>query len=61
MICYNHFKYQMMLFGLINILAAFQSYINKIIVKKVNIFVIIYLNNILIYIENKGKKHIEAI
>ena len=35
-----------------NILAIFQKYINKIFVKKFNIFIIIYLNNILTYIKN---------
>lgn len=42
-----------MLFGLANSLASFQSYINKILVKKVNVFNIIYLDNMLI---NKNKK-----
>ena len=31
---------------------SFQGYINKILVKKLNIFVIIYLDNILIYIKD---------
>ena len=37
-----------MLFNLSNILASFQGYVNKILAKKLNIFIIIYLNNILI-------------
>ena len=37
-------------FGLSNASTSFQSYINKILAKKLNIFVIIYLNNIFIYI-----------
>ena len=40
----------MMLFGLSNALASFQSYINKILAKKLDFFVIIYLDNILISI-----------
>ncbi len=36
-------------FGLFNILVSFQVYINKILVKKLNIFVVVYLDNILIY------------
>ena len=29
--------------------------------EKLNIFVIVYFNNILIYIKNKGEKHVKAI
>lgn len=43
-----------MLFELSNTLTSFQDYINKILVKKFDIFVIIYLDNIFIYIENLG-------
>ena len=49
---YDHFKYQVMPFGLFNALTSFQGYINKILVEKLDIFVIVYLNDILIYIEN---------
>ena len=38
-----------MFFGLFNALATFQRYINKILVKKLNIFIIVYLDDILIY------------
>ena len=48
-IWYNHFKYQVMLFGLFNIPATFQKYVNKILTKKLDIFVVVYLNNILIH------------
>ena len=41
-----------MFFGFFNALTTFQRYINKILAEKLNIFVIVYLNNILIYIEN---------
>ena len=41
-----------MFFGLCNAPASFQSYINKIMAKKLNIFIIIYLDNIFIYIKN---------
>ena len=40
---------------------AFQGYINKILAKKFDIFVIIYLNNIFIYIKDLGQSHIKAI
>jgi hypothetical protein len=36
-------------FGLTNTLATFQAYINKVLSRLVNYFVVIYLNNILIY------------
>ncbi len=39
----------------------FQNYINKLLAKKLDIFIITYLNNIFIYTENKKKNHIEAI
>ena len=60
-ICYGHFEYQIMRFGLTNILTTFWGYINKIFVKKLDVFVIVYLNNIFIYIKSVGKKYIEAI
>ena len=46
---YDHFEYQMMSFGLSNAPASFQGYINKILVEKLDIFVIMYLDDILIY------------
>ncbi len=58
---YGYFKYQVMLFGLTNVPATFQGYINKILAKKLDVFVIVYLDDILIYIENKGKEHVQAI
>ena len=48
----------MMSFKLTNALASFQRYINKIFAKKLNIFVILYLKNILIYNDNNGDGHI---
>ena len=41
-------------FGLFNVPASFQGYINKILAKKLDIFVIIYQDDILIYIEDPG-------
>jgi hypothetical protein len=38
-----------MLFGLINTLVIFQAYINKVLSGIIDYFVVIYLNNILIY------------
>ncbi len=48
-------------FGLTIALATFQSYINKIRAEKLDIFVIVYLNDILIYTESKSKEHIQAV
>ena len=39
-------------FGLSNTPATFQRYINKILVEKLDIFIIIYFANILIYTED---------
>ena len=48
-------------FGLSNAPASFQGYINKILAKKLDIFVIIYLDDILIYTEDPGQAHVNAI
>src|SRR5204862_7616288 len=46
-----------------NALAIFQIYINKILQKLLNIFCIIYLNNILVFLKNKTQhtKHLQLI
>lgn len=58
---YGQFEYQVMPFGFSNILASFQDYINKILAEKLDIFVVVYLDNILIYIEDPSQLHIETI
>ena len=45
---YNHFEYQIIPFGLINTSETFQGYINKILAEKLDVFVIVYLDDILI-------------
>ena len=50
-----------MLFSLTNTLATFQGYINKIFTEKLDIFVIVYSNNIFIYTKDKKKSHVQAI
>jgi len=42
-----------MQFGLINALAMFQKQINSILGEHLDKFVIVYLNNIIIYLESK--------
>ena len=58
---YGYFEYQVMLFVLTNALANFQGYINKIFVEKFDIFVILYLDDILIYTDDNGDGHIAAV
>lgn len=48
-------------FELSNAPASFQRYLNKIFAKKLDIFLIVYLDNILIYMKNPGQSHIEAV
>ena len=48
-------------FGLLNIPASFQGYINKIVAKKDNVFVIVYLDDILIYTKNASLAHNNAV
>ena len=43
-----------MLFGLSNAPTSFQGYVNKILAEKFDVFVIVYLNDILIYIKDAG-------
>ena len=47
-----------MLFRLSNTLAIFQSYIYKILTEKLNIFVIVYLDDILMYTKDKKEDHV---
>ena len=58
---YGYFKYQAMPFGLSNAPATFQRYVNKILAEKLDIFVIVYLDDILIYTKNLGQPHVEAV
>ena len=58
---YGHFEYQVMPFGLTNAPASFQGFINKILAEKLDIFVIVYLDNILIYTDDDGDGHIAAV
>ena len=51
---YEYFEYQVMPLSLSNNPAIFQEYVNKILAEKLDIFMIIYLNDILIYTKNPG-------
>ena len=58
---YGHFKYQVMPFGLSNAPALFQKYLNKILAEKLDVFVVVYLDDILIYTKDPGQPHVEAV
>ena len=49
------YEYKVLLFELINTSIIFQLYINRVLSKQLNINVIVYLNDILIYFENEIK------
>jgi hypothetical protein len=53
---YSHFEYLVLPFRLTNAPATFQSYINRAIARLLNNFVVVYLDDILIY-SKKGKDH----
>ena len=48
-------------FGLTNAPESFQSYINKILAEKLDIFAIVYLDDIFIYSKDPGKAHVKAV
>lgn len=48
-------------FGLSKIPASFQGYINKILVEKLDIFMVVYLNNILVYTEDPELLYVNII
>ena len=50
-----------MLFGLFNAPASFQRYVNKILTEKLDVFIIIYLDIILIYIADAGQDYVEVV
>ena len=51
---YAYFEYQIILFSLSNVPASFQRYVNIILAEKLDVFVIVYLDNILIYTADTG-------
>lgn len=50
-----------MLFGLSNALVIFQGYVNQILAEKLNVFVIVYLDDILLYSKDEIQGYIEAV
>lgn len=47
------------LFSFSNLVASFQGYVNKILLEKLNVFIIVYLDDILIYTKDQG--HVKAV
>lgn len=58
---YSHFKYQGIIFGLSSISTSFQGYINKILSKKFNVFIIVYMDEVLIYTKDECLSHVKVI
>ena len=56
----EHFEYLVMSFELTNASATFQTYINNVLRKYLNKFVIVYLDDILVYFKTK-KKHVHHV
>ena len=50
---YKHYEYKIMSFDLINIFVTFQVYINNTLHNFLNVYCVIYLNNIFIYLSFK--------
>ena len=50
-----------MLFSPFNVLASFQRYVNKILAEKLDVSVIVYLNDILIYTKDSGQDHVKVV
>ena len=58
---YGHFEYQVISFRLFNTPVSFQGYINNTLAEKLNVFVIVYLDDIFIYTKDEGQDHMEAV
>ena len=50
--CYGSYEWQVMPFGLTNALAAFQRFVNLVFTDMLNVCVVVYLDDILIYSDN---------
>jgi hypothetical protein len=58
--CYGHYKYITVLFGLVNAPEAFQSHINTVLCKHLDEYCMAYLDNIVVY-SNLLEEHREHI
>ena len=61
--CFKLYEYLVMSFELTNTPVMFQTYINNVLREHLNVFVMIYLNNILVYLKNETnhKVHVRKI
>jgi hypothetical protein len=61
--CYGSYEWLVMPFGLTNAPAAFQRFINEVFTDMLDICVVVYLNNILIYSVNMDdhQKHVHKV
>ena len=50
-----------MSFGLSNTPVTFQRYVDKILAEKLDVFIIVYLNDILIYTKDLSQPHVEDV
>ena len=57
---YEHFEYIVMLFDLTNASATFQNFVNKILIERLDLSIIVYLNDIIIYFKNEAQ-HVENV
>lgn len=57
---YKHFKYLIISFEFVNVLTTFQIFVNKTLIKFVDVIYVMYLNDIFIFSRNK-KSHIEHV
>jgi len=55
---YSSYKYKVLPFGLTNGPATYQQYINDVFFDYLNKFCMVYLDNILIYLDNKLKHQV---
>ena len=53
--CYDHFEYMIISFSLANASVTFQSYINTALWGLLDVFCVMYLNDILIFLKNKDE------
>lgn len=55
----GHYEYRVMPFGLTNAPATFQAYINSVLYEYLDVFVVVYIDDILVYTNGTLEQHIE--